>query len=77
MSKVTAVKESVKETLLGSHEPTEFSAKTKARFNSHAIRDSETGESFLGQEEFINAVAPPGEDYVSCRKLDKLLLRQR
>src|SRR4051812_10738522 len=67
MSKVAKVKEAVKETLVGSEEsePALLSVQTKARFNSHAIKDAETGELFLGPDEFINAVAPPDEDYVS------------
>lgn len=65
MSKVTAVKEAVKETLVGSKESEQLSAHTKARFNRHAVKDAETGELYLGPEQFIDAVAPPHEDYVS------------
>lgn len=65
MSKAVAVKEAVKETLIGSEEPVQVSAQTKARFNSNAIKDPESGELYMGQEEFINAVAPSDEDYVS------------
>ena len=68
MSKVATVKEAVKGTLIGStepSEPTQLSTQTKARFNAHAVKDPETGELFLGPEQFINAVAPPDEDYVS------------
>lgn len=67
MSKVATVKEVVKETLIGSKEPetAQLSAQTKARFNSHAVKDPETGDLFLGADEFIDAVAPPNEDYVS------------
>jgi hypothetical protein len=65
MSKAVAVKEAVKETLIGSEEPVQVSAQTKARFNSNAIKDPESGELFMGQDEFINAVAPSDEDYVS------------
>ena len=60
-----AVKEAVKETLIGSEGPVQLSSQTKSRFNSHAIKDAETGELFMGPKEFINAVAPPNEDYVS------------
>lgn len=67
MSKVATVKEAVKETLVGSHEPAQLSTQTKARFNRHAIKDAETGELYMGPEQFINAVAPPHEDYVSPR----------
>jgi solute carrier family 25 aspartate/glutamate transporter 12/13 len=66
-SKVATVKEVVKETLVGHKEPEseKLSTQTKARFTKHAVPDAETGELFLGHEEFIEAVAPPEEDYVS------------
>lgn len=31
----------------------------------HAVQEGEDGEHYLGQEEFINAIAPRTEDYVS------------
>ncbi len=65
MSKVATVKETVKETLVGSKEPEQLSAQTKARFNRHASKDAETGELYLGPDQFIDAIAPPHEDYVS------------
>jgi solute carrier family 25 aspartate/glutamate transporter 12/13 len=65
MSKVATVKEAVKETLVGSKEPAQLSAQTKARFNRYAVKDAETGELCLGPEQFIDAIAPPSEDYVS------------
>ena len=60
-----SVKEAVKETLVGSEEPVQLSAQAKARFNRHAVKDPETGELYLGIEQFIDAIAPPNEDYVS------------
>lgn len=60
-----AVKEAVKESLLGSEESAQLSSQTKARFNSNATKDPETGELFMGAEEFVNAIAPDNEDYVS------------
>ncbi|KAK4113853.1 mitochondrial carrier [Canariomyces notabilis] len=68
MSKVTAVKEAVKETLVGSTEPPQLSAQTKARFNRHALKDPETGELYLGAEQFIDAIAPPHEDYHKIKR---------
>ncbi|KAK0614289.1 mitochondrial carrier domain-containing protein [Immersiella caudata] len=68
MSKVAQVKEAVKETLVGTEEPAQLSTQTKARFNSHAVKDLETGELFLGLEQFINAVAPPEEDYHKIKR---------
>jgi len=65
MAKAAAVKEAVKESLIGTQEHVQPSVQTKARFASHAIKDEETGELYMGADEFINAVAPPDEDYVS------------
>lgn len=65
MSTAATVKEAVKETLVGSVEPEQYSAQTKARFNRFAVKDAETGDLVLGPDEFINAIAPPQEDYVS------------
>lgn len=65
MSKAAAVKEAVKESLLGAEEPTQLSSQTKSRFHANAIKDAETGELFMGPDEFVNAVAPATEDYVS------------
>jgi len=68
MSKAATVKEAVKETLVGSKEPEQFSAQTKARFTRHAAKDPETGELFLGPEQFIEAIAPPHEDYHKIKR---------
>jgi len=65
MSKATSARKAVKESLLGTEEPLQLSSQTKARFNSHAVKDPETGGLYMGPDEFINAVAPPNEDYVS------------
>lgn len=65
MAQMQVVKEAVKETLVGSEEPTQLSAQTKARFMSNAVTDPETGELYMGPEEFTSAVAPKTEDYVS------------
>lgn len=69
MSKATVVKEVVKETFKGSgpDEPIQLSAQSRARFVSNAIKDAETGELYMGPDEFIAAVAPENEDYVSRR----------
>ena len=66
-------KESAKETLIGVDEDQpqddpKASAQTKATFNENAIED-ENGDKYLGMEEFVNAVAPMGEDYVSITSL--------
>jgi solute carrier family 25 (mitochondrial aspartate/glutamate transporter), member 12/13 len=66
MADVTKVKEVVKESLLGSelHADVQLSAQSKATFDKNARKDEKSGELFMGEEEFINAIAPEGEDYV-------------
>ena len=65
MSKAMVVKEAVKESLIGSDEPVQLSAQSKARFLNNAKTDPETNEAYMGVDEFVNAVAPKEEDYVS------------
>lgn len=67
MSKAQVVAGAVKQTLLGSSEPVQLSAQTKNRFRAHAVRDPETGEYYIGPDQFIDAITPPDEDYVSAR----------
>ena len=66
--KAEKAKEAVKETLVGVEDPLrdeqQASAQTRADFMQHAIKDEATGGYYMGQKEFVNAVAPPGEDYV-------------
>jgi solute carrier family 25 aspartate/glutamate transporter 12/13 len=66
MPNVIKAKEVVKETLLGTdaQEDVQLSAQSKATFGTHAQKDPESGELFMSEEEFINAIAPDGEDYV-------------
>ncbi|GAM83410.1 hypothetical protein ANO11243_013980 [Dothideomycetidae sp. 11243] len=61
---VKEAKESLKESLLGSEEPdTQPSNQTRAAFEQHARQDEESGERYMGEHEFVDAIAPPGEDY--------------
>jgi solute carrier family 25 (mitochondrial aspartate/glutamate transporter), member 12/13 len=64
MANVATVKVAVKETLIGSQEPAQPTAQVKARFTTHAIKDAETGDLYMGPDQFIDAIAPPDEDYV-------------
>ena len=68
MADVAKAAEVVKEKLLGTELPAEelqLSAQSKATFDKHAKKDGGWGELYMGEEEFINAIAPKGEDYVS------------
>ena len=64
---IEKAKEVLKETLLGAEIPADvqLSAQSKATFEKNARTDEDSGELFMGEEEFINAIAPEGEDYVS------------
>lgn len=70
--KVKEAKEAAKETLVGveqdqapgqSQDDSQASAQTRASFHQHALKDDD-GDLYLDQEQFVNAVAPVGEDYV-------------
>lgn len=63
--KAEKMKEGVKETLLGVEDEVQTSDQTRSEFMQQAKKDEASGEYYLGQEEFVNAVAPAGEDYVS------------
>jgi len=62
---MATVAETVKESLLGTSQPEELSPSSRTTFLKHARRDEETGELYMGEEEFVNAIAPPDQDYVS------------
>lgn len=62
---MATVKAQVSEVLLGTSEEPPLSAQAKAVFMKHARKDEETGEYYLDENAFINAVAPENEDYVS------------
>jgi solute carrier family 25 aspartate/glutamate transporter 12/13 len=61
MSKVA---DQVKESLLGTTSEPQLSKATRAAFMRHALQDSESGEWFLDEKSFVEAVAPENEDYV-------------
>ena len=61
---MSTVKEQVGEVLLGTTDEPQLSQLTRAAFMSHAEQD-ESGEFFLSEDQFIHAVAPQNEDFVS------------
>lgn len=64
MSKVTAA---VKATLVGTQEEGELavSQQIKTNFLQHARKDESSGELYMTEDEFIDAIAPKHQDYVS------------
>ncbi|KAF2192747.1 calcium-binding mitochondrial carrier protein-like protein Aralar1 [Zopfia rhizophila CBS 207.26] len=65
---MATVKEQVGEVLLGTTEEPQLSQQTRAIFMKHAVKDEESGEYYLGENEFINAVAPESEDYHKIKR---------
>lgn len=61
---MTSVKDTVKETLVGSSEDPQLSHQARFNFIRHARKD-ENGEQFMTEDDFVNAIAPKHEDYVS------------
>ena len=64
---MAAVKEQVAGVLLGSSP--DISHQARSLFYKHAKKDDETGEVYMSETEFINAVAPASEDYVRDMKM--------
>lgn len=62
---MATVKEQVGEVLLGTTEEPQLSHLTRASFLKYAKKDEESGEYYLNEEDFIDAVAPESEDYVN------------
>jgi solute carrier family 25 aspartate/glutamate transporter 12/13 len=66
---MATVAETVKESLLGTSLPEELSPSSRTTFLKHARRDEGTDELYMGEEEFVNAIAPPDQDYVRLKSL--------
>jgi hypothetical protein len=61
-----SVTETVKASLLGTSEEPQLTQQIKANFLKHARKDETTGELYMTEEDFVDAIAPAEEDYVSC-----------
>lgn len=65
---MTKVSAAVKASLIGSQEEElVMSQQIKANFIQYARKDENSGELYMTEEEFINAIAPKNQDYVSSR----------
>ncbi|KAF3395710.1 Calcium-binding mitochondrial carrier protein Aralar2 [Penicillium rolfsii] len=64
---MASVKDTVKETLVGSTEAPELSHQARSIFVRHAQKD-ENGDLFMNEDDFINAVAPKQEDYHKIKR---------
>lgn len=52
---------------MGTEVEPQLSSQTRYYFNSHAVKDEEKDEYFMGEDQFVDAIAPQGEDYVRMR----------
>ncbi len=64
---MATVTEAVKETLVGTTINVEPSQEVRVTFDRHSIRDDVSGENYMTEKEFVNAIAPLHENYVSRR----------
>ena len=62
---MATAKLAVKESLLRTTRESELSTQTKATFDRNARQDNKNEELFMTEEDFINAIAPKSENYVS------------
>ena len=71
---MATVKEAVKESLIGTSIEPGLSQQSRATFEKYA-RHKEGEEAYMTEEDFVDAIAPAGEDYVRrsktvcCRKV--------
>ena len=61
---MATVEQSIKESLLGTTKEPDLSQQTRASFDRNAVKDENTGDLYLGEDEFVRAIAPEVEDYV-------------
>lgn len=55
----------IKNSLLGTEIEPDVSVQTIATFEKHARRDDSTGDTYMNEDDFVNAIAPTTENYVS------------
>jgi len=62
---MTTAMDAVKQSLLGTKLEPDVSLQSKATFEKHARSDDASGENYMSEEDFVNAIAPVSENYVS------------
>ena len=62
---MATVTDAVKKTLVGTTIEPELSQEVRATFDRHSIQDDATGERYMTEKEFVDAIAPVHENYVS------------
>lgn len=62
---MATVTEAVKETLVGTTREPQLTSQTKATFDRNARQDDGSEDLYMNENDFVNAIAPENEDYVS------------
>ncbi|KAK5715631.1 mitochondrial aspartate-glutamate transporter agc1 [Elasticomyces elasticus] len=70
---MATVVDQVKETLVGTENGAGLSVQTRYDFMHNAIKDDD-GELYMGEKEFVDAIAPEGEDYHKIKREQYSLL---
>ena len=65
---MATVVESVKETLVGTEDEMGLSSVMRGEFMQNAVKDESSDEWYMGEKQFVDAIAPEGEDYVSISR---------
>ena len=75
---MATVTEALKEKVLGTELEPQLSAQTRNNFLQYAKKDEGSDEYYMTETEFVDAIAPEGEDYVSaCLLLTRSMLPAR
>ncbi|KAE9962508.1 hypothetical protein BLS_000246 [Venturia inaequalis] len=65
---MATVTEKVSEALVGAVTEPELSEQNRLEFLKHAIKDEATGEYYMTEHEFVEAIAPAAEDYHKIKR---------
>lgn len=62
---MATVTDKTTEFLVGHSTEPQLSQQSRATFLKYARKDEDSSESYMDEQDFVNAIAPEGESYVS------------
>ncbi|KAI5837638.1 mitochondrial carrier domain-containing protein [Morchella snyderi] len=65
---MATVQEAIKESLVGSEQPVLLTDEAKKTFDKYASHATSSGERYMTKEDFVSAIAPPGQDYHKIKR---------
>jgi solute carrier family 25 aspartate/glutamate transporter 12/13 len=72
-SKIVVAADAMKETLLGTTVVPELSQQARKTFEQYSRKEGEEGEPYMLEDDFVHAIAPDAEDYVSIAAIGTFL----